>query len=68
MSSSTPSADTVWFKSSFSGGEGGNCVEWAPGLVGDAGAVPVRDSKDTARRPLAFSPAAWTAFVGGLKA
>ncbi|WP_423835587.1 DUF397 domain-containing protein [Streptomyces tubbatahanensis] len=31
------------------------------------GGVPVRDSKDTARTPLAFSPSAWTAFVNGVK-
>ncbi|MGY1439154.1 DUF397 domain-containing protein [Streptomyces reniochalinae] len=67
MSSTSTSRPTDWVKSTYSGGEGGNCVEWAPGRVADAGAVPVRDSKDTAREPLAFSPAAWTAFVAGLK-
>ncbi|MGW5017774.1 DUF397 domain-containing protein, partial [Streptomyces cacaoi] len=29
-----PNSRAVWFKSSYSGGEGGNCLEWAPGSVG----------------------------------
>ncbi|RCG23886.1 DUF397 domain-containing protein [Streptomyces reniochalinae] len=57
----------VWIKSSHSDGGGGNCVEWAPGLVCGGGRVPVRDSKDTGRAPLSFSSAAWAAFVGGVK-
>ncbi|WP_030895152.1 DUF397 domain-containing protein [Streptomyces sp. NRRL F-5053] len=56
----------VWLKSSYSGGQGGNCLEWAPGSVG-FGVVPVRDSKDVRRAPLRFSAGAWGAFVGGLK-
>ncbi|MGP3975029.1 DUF397 domain-containing protein [Streptomyces sp. 8N114] len=57
----------VWIKSSYSDGEGGNCVEWAPGLVSADGLVPVRDSKDTTRPPLSFSVAAWQVFVGDVK-
>ncbi len=49
-----------WFKSSHSGGDGGNCVEVAAG----SDAVRVRDSKDRAGGTLAFVPAAWSAFVG----
>ncbi|MFF1509159.1 DUF397 domain-containing protein [Streptomyces sp. NPDC058326] len=49
-----------WFKSSYSGGEGGQCVEVATG----AGAVHVRDSKDVARPALRVSPEAWAGFVG----
>lgn len=52
----------TWFKSSYSGGGGGNCVEVA--LC--PGAVRVRDSKDTARQPLAVSLDAWAAFTGPL--
>ncbi|MBA0052931.1 DUF397 domain-containing protein [Streptomyces sp. AJS327] len=51
-----------WIKSSYSDGGGGNCVEWAPALA-SAGSVPVRDSKDVRRTPLAFSPDAWGSFV-----
>jgi hypothetical protein len=57
----------VWIKSSHSDGGGGNCVEWAPGLVCGGGLVPVRDSKDAARGSLSFSPSAWSVFVEGVK-
>ncbi|MEU8703786.1 DUF397 domain-containing protein [Streptomyces sp. NPDC048565] len=48
-----------WFKSSYSGGGGGNCVEIA--ICPDA--VLVRDSKDALRRGLTVSPGAWSAFA-----
>ena len=57
---------TRWVKSGHSDKQGGNCVEWAPGLV-SGGSVPVRDSKDTGRAPLAFSPAAWRVFISDVK-
>ncbi|MEV0745274.1 DUF397 domain-containing protein [Streptomyces sp. NPDC050273] len=48
-----------WFKSSYSGGDGDNCVEVAlrPHVV------HVRDSKDAARRPFTVSAAAWADFT-----
>ncbi|MEU0113954.1 DUF397 domain-containing protein [Streptomyces bobili] len=49
-----------WFKSSYSGAEGGDCVEVADG----PGAVYVRDSKDPAGPIFAVSPQAWAGFVG----
>ncbi|MEN3582595.1 DUF397 domain-containing protein [Streptomyces sp. ZYX-F-203] len=49
----------VWFKSSYSGGGGDNCVEVA--LAPQA--VHVRDSKDTGIPPLTVSPTAWSAFT-----
>ncbi|MEU3960563.1 DUF397 domain-containing protein [Streptomyces buecherae] len=55
----------MWRKSSYSGDDGGNCVEVAPGF---AGVVPVRDSKDPNGPALAFSSSAWSAFVAGVKA
>ncbi|MFG7942606.1 DUF397 domain-containing protein [Streptomyces cacaoi] len=55
-----------WVKSSYSGGNGGQCVEWSPSSA-PAGVVSVRDSKDVRRVPLRFSAGAWGAFVGGLK-
>ncbi|CAL9405229.1 hypothetical protein SUDANB145_01546 [Streptomyces sp. enrichment culture] len=48
-----------WYKSSYSGGGGDNCVEVAV----SPGTVLVRDSKDTARQPLAVSLIAWAAFT-----
>ncbi|UNT01225.1 DUF397 domain-containing protein [Streptomyces tubbatahanensis] len=54
-------------RSSYSDHQGGECVEWAPGLASRTGVVPVRDSKDVRRAPLSFSSAAWAAFLGGVK-
>lgn len=51
--------DLNWFKSSYSGGEGDNCIEIA--LRPET--VHVRDSKDTGLRPFTVSPAAWSAFT-----
>ncbi|MFJ1704644.1 DUF397 domain-containing protein [Kitasatospora sp. NPDC088346] len=47
-----------WRKSSYSNGDGGECVE-----VDDAAPGTVRDSKDPDGPRLAFTPAAWQAFV-----
>ncbi|MGK5497376.1 DUF397 domain-containing protein [Streptomyces sp. URMC 125] len=49
----------AWFKSSYSAGDGGECVEVAV----CPGKVHVRDSKDITRAALAVEPAAWAAFV-----
>ncbi len=43
-----------WRKASFSGSNGGNCVEVARNLPG---IVAVRDSKDLDRPPLVFTVA-----------
>lgn len=54
----------VWSKSSFSGGDNGDCVEVAfvPGRVG------VRDSKQHGRGPVhAVTPAAWSVFLAGVR-
>ncbi|MET7684032.1 DUF397 domain-containing protein [Streptomyces sp. NPDC005423] len=51
--------ELAWFKSSFSGGGGGNCVEVAVRPE----TVLVRDSKDTRRQSLALSRDAWSAFT-----
>ncbi|MDQ0600295.1 hypothetical protein QF037_004640 [Streptomyces canus] len=48
-----------WFKSSYSGDEGGACVEVATQPT----AVHVRDSKNPAGPQLAVAPGAWAAFV-----
>jgi hypothetical protein len=53
-----------WRKSSYSSGNGGDCVEVARILPG---VVAVRDSKDPAGPALAFTPATWQAFLAGLK-
>lgn len=55
--SSTPELD--WFKSSYSGGDGDNCVEVA--MLPEA--VHIRDSKDKDISPLVVTPTAWAAFT-----
>lgn len=52
--------ELTWVKSSYSSGEGGDCVEVAT----CSQAVHVRDSKDTARHGLAVGSDAWAVFVG----
>lgn len=55
-----------WRKSTYSSGEGGQCVE-----VADApGRVLVRDTKQEGRADRAiaqFTPGAWRAFLGTLR-
>ncbi|MEH0548208.1 DUF397 domain-containing protein [Streptomyces sp. B21-105] len=48
-----------WRKSSYSGAEGGECVEVAEA----SGAVWVRDSKRPAEARLSFGAEAWAGFV-----
>jgi hypothetical protein len=58
--SSTVASGLVWFKSSYSGAEGGDCVEVAAGTA----AVHVRDSKAVAGPVVTVSREAWAEFVG----
>ncbi|MDQ0833171.1 hypothetical protein QF032_005015 [Streptomyces achromogenes] len=51
--------DLDWFKSSYSGSEGDNCIE----IAVRSDVVHVRDSKDTALRPFTVTPDAWSAFT-----
>jgi hypothetical protein len=50
----------TWIKSSYSGSNGGNCVEVAPGFPGR---VPVRDSKNPGGGALTVSPPGWASFL-----
>ncbi|MGW5122835.1 DUF397 domain-containing protein [Streptomyces sp. NPDC004069] len=54
----------VWRKSSYSNGDGGNCVEVVDGLTG---IVPVRDSKLSHGPILTVTAPAWTSFVTALR-
>lgn len=54
---------TGWFRSSFCGSGGSDCVEVA--LLGDG--VAMRDSKNPAGAVLRFTPAQWLAFVAGAR-
>lgn len=51
----------TWHKSSYSGGQGGDCLEAAL-----AHTTLIRDSKAPHGPRLAFRPEAWAAFVGHL--
>ncbi|CDR12029.1 DUF397 domain-containing protein [Streptomyces iranensis] len=53
-----------WFKSSYSSGEGGMCVE----VAATADTVHVRDSKNRHGARLGFSIRQWDAFIGRLRA
>ncbi|GGV53995.1 toxin [Streptomyces longisporoflavus] len=86
MENSTPEYDlsaAIWHKSSYSRGEGGDCLEvaaWRKSTYsgGDGGnclevsdghpeIVPVRDSKNPTGPKLVFRAASWSAFVTSLK-
>ncbi|MFI0779261.1 DUF397 domain-containing protein [Streptomyces sp. NPDC021212] len=56
-----------WVKSSYSNGNEGQCVEFAPGIAATAGAVPVRDSKRPAGPALVFTIGAWGSFTDALR-
>ncbi|WP_405676632.1 DUF397 domain-containing protein [Streptomyces sp. NBC_01511] len=49
-----------WRKSSYSNGDGGDCVEVADGCPG---VIPVRDSKTPTGPVLLLTPTAWGDFV-----
>ncbi|MFE3659049.1 DUF397 domain-containing protein [Streptomyces sp. NPDC059165] len=86
MKISSPEYDlstAIWHKSSYSAGDGGDCVEvaawrkssYSGGEGGNClevaddhpGVVPVRDSKNPDGPRLVFRAAAWSAFVADLK-
>lgn len=55
--------ETNWRKSTYSGGQGGQCVE----VASAPGRVAVRDTTNRADGTLAFTRDAWVTFVSGLK-
>ncbi|MFG2114812.1 DUF397 domain-containing protein [Streptomyces sp. NPDC048718] len=58
-----PAADLAWFKSSYSGGTGNNCVEIADART----AVGVRDSKQENGPVLLVSRARFAVFVADIR-
>jgi hypothetical protein len=62
----------AWRTSSYSGGNGGQCVEVAAATAGNqkrtAGICAVRDSKDPRGPVLVFSPGQWRRFTASVKA
>ena len=55
--------DLTWRTSSYSGSNGGNCIEVAAATH----AVAVRDSKNPDGTHLTFTAAMWTEFTGQLR-
>ncbi|MFI1254762.1 DUF397 domain-containing protein [Streptomyces netropsis] len=53
----------TWRKSSYSNGQGGDCVEVADDI---SGVVPVRDSKNPHGPALAIPVRAWASFIAAL--
>ncbi|MEW2634636.1 DUF397 domain-containing protein [Streptomyces sp. NPDC048389] len=51
--------DLTWFKSSYSGGGGQDCIE----IATEPATVHIRDSKKATGPILDVSPAPWAAFV-----
>jgi len=56
-------SDLIWVRSSYSGSQGGNCVEVAIAPTG----IAVRDSKDPDGQVLRFTAEEWKAFIGRVK-
>jgi hypothetical protein len=65
MPNGTDLSGAAWRKSSYSNGDGGDCVEVAGNVPG---VVPVRDSKDPQGPALEFSADAWASFVSAVRA
>ncbi|WSJ91449.1 DUF397 domain-containing protein [Streptomyces sp. NBC_01304] len=56
-----------WRKSSYSGGEAGQCVEVADVIESHEG-IAVRDSKHPTGPALMLPPASFAAFIGNVRA
>lgn len=52
-----------WHKSSYSGADGGECVE----VAAEGGTVMVRDTKDRNSGTLTMTASVWRAFVSTVK-
>ncbi|WP_438294096.1 DUF397 domain-containing protein [Streptomyces sp. HUAS TT7] len=63
MSKTPDPCDMRWVSSTYSDGQGGQCVQWAPEYATATGAVPVRDSKVPNGPVLIVSADAWSGFV-----
>ena len=57
-------SSAIWRKSSYSGANGGNCIE----IAAVARTVAVRDSKDPEGPVLVFGPKDWRRFTDRVKA
>ncbi|MFJ7055810.1 DUF397 domain-containing protein [Streptomyces albidoflavus] len=58
----------IWVKSSYSNGQGAECVEWAPEHAALTGEVLVRDSKTPHAPHLTLTPESFAGLVSLAKA
>ncbi|MEX3103739.1 MULTISPECIES: DUF397 domain-containing protein [unclassified Streptomyces] len=63
MSSTLDLRGLAWVKSTYSDGDGGECVEWSPSYARAHGIVPVRDSKAPTGPTLLLTPTAFTGLL-----
>ncbi|MFM9614681.1 DUF397 domain-containing protein [Streptomyces sp. V2] len=63
MSNTLDPRRLTWVKSTYSDGQGGQCVEWSPSYARAHGLVPVRDSKTPTGPTLLLTPAAFTGLL-----
>ncbi|MEW1718432.1 DUF397 domain-containing protein [Streptomyces sp. NPDC093109] len=64
MSNDHDLSAAVWRKSSYSNGDGGDCVEVTESFPD---VVPVRDSKTPGCRALFFTAGSWTTFIDDVR-
>ncbi|MGW4372915.1 DUF397 domain-containing protein [Streptomyces albidoflavus] len=62
-STSTTPPPLTWVKSSYSNGQGAECVEWAPEHAALTGEVLVRDSKTPHAPHLTLTPESFAGLV-----
>ncbi|MFG2827914.1 DUF397 domain-containing protein [Streptomyces sp. NPDC048434] len=67
MSTDLALTSTEWAKSSYSDGDGGQCIEFSRTLTETHGLVPVRDSKDPDGPALVFPAGGWSSFITAVK-
>ncbi|GGU87804.1 hypothetical protein GCM10010211_62510 [Streptomyces albospinus] len=67
MSTGFDLSDVEWIKSSYSGGDGGQCLEFSPAHIEAHGVVPVRDSKVPDGDVVVVSAAGWASFVSAVR-
>ncbi|MHB6907217.1 DUF397 domain-containing protein [Streptomyces sp. DB-54] len=67
MSSDFVLAGADWLKSSYSDGDGGQCLEFSPTPAPTHALVPLRDSKCPGGPVIIVSVTGWSSFVDAVK-
>jgi hypothetical protein len=63
MSNTLDLSRAEWVESSYSGGAGGQYIEWSPSYASAHGIAPVRDSKNPGGPALILSPEGFAGLV-----